>query len=176
MPLPLDTSKPLVLYDIAYACFFLCGLVVIVFGIAEFTTIIRAGAYFFFGVLVPLTFVFLIVFVVGVGFSLWLWRHVPLPILSALTVLVIVAFITSVDSDEYWEFLPAVTWAYGIIATVVPLGWFLFFRWHAHGAMGTDKSRPLYRGAQRVHYDIAYVCFLVFGLTALFGVVSAPSI
>ena len=93
MPWPLDTSKPLVLYDIAYACFLLCGLVVIVFGIAELT---GAGAYFFFGVIVPLVFVFLIVFVVGVGFSLRLWRHVALPILSALTALVIiVSFITT---------------------------------------------------------------------------------
>ncbi len=105
----------------------------------------------------------LVALVVGVGFSIRLWRHAPLSILAALIVLfVLVGFFLDVDriltvtcadaeryvsdADSYVEcatkqrafwskFITAVQWAYGIIATVIPLWWFLILRRRADVAM-----------------------------------------
>ncbi len=169
MPLQFDTSKPRVQYDIAYACFLLIGLSVMVI---EISTLSHKREMYAFLIVIPLTMLSGVAFVVGAGFSLWLWRHAPLPILSVLALLIIVAFIAG-DSDEFWEsFETALLW-YGIIAIIIPLWWFLFFRWRVDGAMASDRPRPLYRGAPRVHYDIAYACFLLYGLTAVLNAISA---
>ena len=163
MPLQFDTSKPRVQYDIAYACFLVLGLgfVVFIVGILQsnlepYNTAVLAISF------MPIA---LLTLVIGVGFSIRLWRHAPLPILSALA-FITVAFLTVEHCDK-----PVATalLSYGIIAIVTSLGWFLIFRWRAHGARGRDKSRPLYRGAPRVQYDIAYGCFLLYGLTILLG-------
>ena len=125
MPLRFDTSRPRVQYDIAYACFLLIGLSVVVI---EISTLSHKREMYAFLIVIPLTNLSGVAFVVGAGFSLWLWRHAPLPILSVLALLIIVAFIAG-DSDEFWEsFETALLW-YGIIATIIPLWWFLFFRW-----------------------------------------------
>ncbi len=167
MPLQFDTSKPRVQYDIAYACFLLIGLAVLVMGIS---TLGHEREMYAFVVGIPLMALSGVASVVGVGFSLWLWRHAPLPILSALTAFFIVGLWTETPSAD---FVNAVAWVYGIILIVIPLWWFLILRRRAEGAIGGDRPRPLYRGAPRAHYDIAYACFLLYGLTALLNAFSA---
>ncbi len=71
MPLQFDTSKPRVQYDIAYACFLLIGLAVLVMGIS---TLGHEREMYAFVVGIPLMALSGVAFVVGVGFSLWRWR------------------------------------------------------------------------------------------------------
>ncbi len=123
MPLQFDTSKPRVQYDIAYACFLVCGLgLVVIFGIFPFILehqIIPFVAFLWF---IPIS---LLMLVVGVGFSIRLWRHAPLPILSALAFIFITVALNT-DTALLW---------YGIIATVTSLWWFVVLRRRADGAM-----------------------------------------
>jgi len=131
MPLRFDTSRPRVQYDIAYACFLLIGLSVL--GIA-ILAISHEGERLlpFIAIIILLMVLSGVAFVVGVGLSLWLWRHAPLPILSVLTAFLIVGLLT----EEYsTECVNAVWWVFGIIAIVIPLWWFSILRRRADGAM-----------------------------------------
>ena len=170
MLLPLDTSAPRRHYDIAYACFLLIGLIILL------------GKMSFYGDLGPidlgsvLSLLALPALVVGgVGFSIQLWRHAPLPILAALTVLFVlpgffVDFVMALAprEQEFWfKFNHAVHWAYGITATVIALWWFFILRRRADGAMAKTKPETLY-------HDAAYGAFLVLGLVALWIVYVFP--
>ncbi len=158
MPLPLDTSAPRTHYDIAYACFLLSGLAVLLGAMSVYIN--------FYTVLFPLSYLSWIAVVVGAGFSIRLWRHVPLPILAGLTVLFfLVGLFLSLDKlmamdpeqQELWfTFITAVHWVYGITATVVALWWFFIRRRRVNGAR-----------AVTLYHDTAYGAFLFLGLAAL---------
>lgn len=156
--MPLDTSAPRTRYDIAYACFLLIGLAVLLGATSIYIDLST--------VLFPLSYLSWIAVVVGVGFSIRLWRHAPLPILAALTVLfVLVGFFVGIDElmamdpeqQEFWFiFITAVHWVYGITASVVALWWFFILRRRGDGA----KAVTLY-------HDTVYGAFLFLGLAAL---------
>lgn len=159
MPLPLDTSAPRTHYDIAYACFLLNWLAV-VFGGASFFIYIGH-----FNVPLPLSLLAWVASLVGVGFSIRLWRHAPLSILGALTVLFVLLgfFVGLMDpkqQERWFGFMDAVHWAYGITVTVIALWWFLRFRQRAAAAMAKANRETLY-------HDAAYGAFFFLGLQAL---------
>ena len=121
--MPLNTSKPRVQYDIAYACFLVLGLgFVVIVGIFTFILENEMLAFFAFLWFIPIA---LPTLVIGVGFSIRLWRHAPLPILSALAFIFITVALNT-DTALLW---------YGIIATVTSLWWFVVLRRRADGAM-----------------------------------------
>ena len=165
MLLPLDPSAPRTHYDIAYACFLLIGL----------TGLLGEMSFYQDGIdLLGIDLGFLlsslawVPLVVGVVFSVELWRHAPLPILAALTVLLVfpgffVDFVMALAprQQEFWfKFIDAVLWAYEITATVIALWWFFILRRRADGAMAKTKPETLY-------HDAACGAFLFLGLVAL---------
>ena len=128
-------------YDVAYGCFLFCGVVVLflnslyyVFAIDEETAIYLAVV-----VAIPLTMVSLGVMVVGIGFSIWLYHHWPLVVLSLLSVLFIAEVFTEygpvlfiADIFMFTGYGPALYDAapilYGLSACGFSLRWFLFLR------------------------------------------------
>ena len=113
-------------YDFAYGCFSFCGmttLLITIIGKAAKDDSTSALLGFF--VALPLAFASFAAMVAALVLSMMLWRHWPLLILSALTVLS-VAVIAMVHGSEALYNSVAIAYGVGVVATTGL--WFLILR------------------------------------------------
>ena len=126
---PSGTRSPSNRQDLAYACFI---PPVIVSSISAVGTVIPmstgvAGGIGFL-VLIPLALLSLVSVPTGIYLSFVLRKDIVLPILSVLTILMVVEVVTEVGSAAFYN---AAAWAYGIVGATLVAGWFLVRRWRA---------------------------------------------
>ena len=121
---PMKTGR--LKYDFAYGCFLFCGmtaLLVTLMGKAAKDDNTSALLGFFLGI--PLAFASFAAMVAAFVLSMMLWRHWPLLILSALTVLS-VAVIALVHGSEAFYNFAAILYGLGVVAMAGL--WFLVLR------------------------------------------------
>ena len=113
-------------YDFAYGCFSFCGMTALLITIIGKTTKDdNTSALLGFFVAIPLAFASFAAMVAALVLSMMLWRHWPLLILSALTVLS-VAVIALVHGSEAFYNLAAILYGLGVVAMTGL--WFLVLR------------------------------------------------
>ena len=118
-------------YDVAYGCFLLWALTVLLLGVtrASYTGAEWAGG----GggillVLLPLILASFIAMLAGIVLSLRLWKHWPLLALSGGSVLelLVTEYFPQVGSAAFTRAVPI---AYGVGAAAMSVWWFLRLRW-----------------------------------------------
>ena len=124
---PAVTKSPRNRHDLAYACFL---PPVIVSLISALSTVIpmstgAAGGIGFL-VLIPLTLLALVSVPTGIYLSFVLRKDVVLPVLSVLTILIVVEVITEAGSATVYN---ATAFVYGVLGTILIGSWFLVRRW-----------------------------------------------
>jgi hypothetical protein len=77
-------------------------------------------------VLIPLALLGLISVPTGIYLSFVLRDDVVLPLLSVLTLLMVVEVITEAGSVAFYN---ATAWVYGVLGTILVASWFLVRRW-----------------------------------------------
>ena len=113
-------------YDFAYGCFLFCGMTALLITIiGKAAKDDNTSALLGFLVAIPLAFASIAAMVAALVLSMMLWRHWPLLILSALTVLS-VAVIVMVHGSEAFYNSTAILYAVGVVVMVAR--WFLVLR------------------------------------------------
>lgn len=120
--MPLDRSE----IDRAYACFLFAGLVALITAALSFAPV-EGGWAGGLGLLVavPLSLLALAAIGLGVLLSLLLWRHWPLPVLSAASLLLLAEIVGEYGPVAFYNAAPVI---YGLIVLAVSAAWFLFAR------------------------------------------------
>lgn len=117
-------------YDRAYGSFLFCGFGALWFALTSPPT----GTEGLFPI--GLTLLLGLLFVVG-GFvavvvaavsTIMLWRHWPLPLLAALTVVAISVEAGYGENDAFASVIGVVRWGYAAVAIGLPLWWFSYER------------------------------------------------
>ena len=109
--------------DTAYACFGLCGVIVLALSASDF----------FGWNLALIGWVALIIFFAALILSVISWRHLPLLFLSLISL----AFAAIAVSNSVSETFSDVSgWLYGIMATCIPSWWFIIGRRRKLGKKG----------------------------------------
>lgn len=106
-------------YDIAYGCFLFCGMAALIISSLSFIPIDPGILGFF--VVMPLFMVSLVAMAIGIGYTIRLYHHWPLVVISLFSVL----FVAEVVADYGSVVLPIL---YGISACVFSFAWFLVLR------------------------------------------------
>ena len=118
-------AKPLRDYDIAYGCFLAAGIVPLIISLASSVAAIddmgKAG-YYFFG---ALSIGALAAMFTGIRFALPLREHVPLTVLSVLTLVYLVEVFARLGPAWFYDLTPLI---YGIVVVLTSSFWFLFLR------------------------------------------------
>jgi hypothetical protein len=113
-------------YDFAYGCFLFCGMTALLITIiGKAAKDDNTSALLGFFVAIPLAFASIAAMVAALVLSMMLWRHWPLLILSALTVLS-VAVIAMVHGSEAFYNSAAILYGVGVVAMTGR--WFLVLR------------------------------------------------
>lgn len=123
-------------YDLAYGCFLFCGasaLVVGVMGAIPMDSGAAGGLGFL--VAIPLALAFIAAVVVGIVLSLVLWRHWPLLLLAAMTILFVAEIVTEAGNAALYNAAP---FLYGIASLAICGIWFFVVRGKAFPAPGTE--------------------------------------
>lgn len=118
-------------YDIAYGSFFLVGAGVLAVTVGGLLHIrVSEGALAFVGIWFGV--VSIVALLTGFGYSLILWRHVPLPLLSLCSLLLVgtLMFEDAVSS----ALVNTVSVLYGVVTCALGLRWFFALRRHFHDA------------------------------------------
>lgn len=130
-------------YDIAYGCFFFCGLAAIgiisVILIIDFTDAGTAAALGF-GVLMPLSITTLIAMLIGITFSIRLRQHWPLVFLSIMPVFLLAGLLTEYCVAAFYNVAPII---YGIVAVAFSAAWFIVLRKRIGLEMPSTDNPPL---------------------------------
>lgn len=113
-------------YDVAYACFMLCGLTALITSLVSMipTDTGTAGAIGFL-VLVPLALASIAALGCGIVMTVRLWRHTPLIALSAMSLLVVAEVATEYGSTAFYNTVPIV---YGVGVIAISALWFFKLR------------------------------------------------
>ncbi len=113
-------------YDVAYGCFLFCGVAVLLISELSFIPMDdgTAGGLGFL-VFIPLSLVALVAMAVGIGYTIRLYNHWPLVVLSLLSVLFIAEVVTEYGSAKLYNAVPIL---YGLSASGFSLAWFLILR------------------------------------------------
>ena len=107
-------------HDIAYSCFLVPAALCLIVAIADAVAMNDANAALMgFFVLIPLTLVALVATLIGVFYSIVFWRDGVLPMLSFLTLIMIMVVLLEVGKIELYGLL------YGILVIVLEASWFL---------------------------------------------------
>ena len=109
-------------YDIAYGCFLFSGVALLLisgFSYIPMDTGSAGGLGFL--VLIPLFMASLGAMVVGIVYSVRLFNHWPLSILSLLSVLFVAEFFTEYGSATFYNLVPIV---YGVMTCIFTGLWF----------------------------------------------------
>ena len=109
--------------DIAYGCFLFCGLFIGAFPISG--VISEEVNLIFWFVAIPLTPLVLGGWLVGTAYAIRLWPHLPLSLLSLISLLFIAQLFSEAFSEE---FIDASGWVYASIVTALPAWWFIIGR------------------------------------------------
>lgn len=113
-------------YDLAYGCFLLCGLMVLIISAMSAIPMdsgIAGGLGFL--VAIPLFLTSLVAMVSGLVLSVRLWKDRPLVILSGMSILFIAEFLTEYGSTAFYNAVPVV---YGVGVVAISSVWFLVLR------------------------------------------------
>lgn len=121
-------------YDLAYGCFLLCGASALVVGVMGAIPM-DSGAAGVLGFLVaiPLAVASIAALVVGIVLSLLLWRHWPLPLLAAMTILFVAEVVTEAGTPALYNTAP---FLYGIGSLAICGIWFIVVRGKAFSYAG----------------------------------------
>jgi len=107
-------------HDIAYGCFFVPAALSLIAVTADAVPMNDANAALIgFFVMIPLTVVALVTTLIGVFYSILLWRDGVLPILSLLTIIMITVVFSDAGKIELCGLI------YGILVLVLEGSWFL---------------------------------------------------
>jgi hypothetical protein len=103
--------------DLAYGCFAYCGLAAIAIGAMSWFPM-DSGVAGTLGLLlaVPMALAALAAMLAGIVLSLMLWRHWPLPLLSALSLLLVAEIVGEFGSVELYNAAPIV---YGVVSLAI---------------------------------------------------------
>lgn len=118
-----STSK----HDLAYACFLppvIVNLISAIGTVIPMNTGVAGGIGFL--VLIPMTMLALVSVPTGIYLSLVLRKDIILPLLSVLTILMVVEVITEAGSVAFYN---ATAWVYGVLGAILVASWFLVRRW-----------------------------------------------
>ena len=148
-------------FDIAYGCFLFCGLFTGAFPISGLISE-EVSFYYFWYVSIPLGPLFIGGMLVGIGYSIRLWRHFPLPFLSLVS---LVSFAV-MDSE-------IVGWAYPSIATALPAWWFIIGR--RRFRFGTRTRSGQFMKIERTHVGWGFWFWWVLASTVGYAVSSAAA-
>jgi len=121
------TRFPSSKHDLAYACFLppvIASLISAVGTAIPMSTGVAGGIGFL--VLIPLTLLALVSVPSGIYLSVVLRKDMVLPLLSVLTILMVVEVITEAGSVAVYN---ATAWVYGVLGTILEASWFLVRRW-----------------------------------------------
>lgn len=113
-------------YDIAYGCFFFCGVVdllISTLSVIPMDTGDAGGLGFL--VLIPLSIASLVTVVVGISYTIRFRKHWPLVVLSLMSVLFVTEAVTEYGSAKFYN---AVSIIYGVTTCGISLVWFLVLR------------------------------------------------
>lgn len=123
-------------YDLAYGCFLFCGASVLVIGVMGAIPM-NSGAAGGLGFLVaiPLALAFIAALVVGIVLSLLLWRHWPLPLLAAMTILLGAEVILEAGPVAFYNGVPFI---YGLGSLIICGIWFTVLRGKAFPKPGSE--------------------------------------
>jgi len=116
-------------YDIAYACFAFCGGVALFIGILSFVPM-GTGAAGGIGILimVPLSIASIGAMIAGFVYTVILFKHWPLVVLSLLTLLFVAEVVTEFGPVIFYNLVPVI---YGIITSIFGFLWFTAGRKHS---------------------------------------------
>lgn len=124
-------------YDLAYGCFSYCGFAALVVGVVSAMPMDSdAAGVFGFLLAIPLALGALAAMLVGLALSALLWKHWPLLILSAMTILFVAEVVTEYGSVALYNIAPLI---YGIGTLVISGIWFAILR-AKYFPMPTDVS------------------------------------
>ena len=130
-------------YDLAYGCFLFCGMMaLLVTVIGKAAKDDNTSALLGFFVAIPLAFASFVAVVAALVLSMMLWRHWPLLILSALTVLS-AAVVALVHGSEAFYNSAAILYGVGVVAMTGL--WFLVLRKRHFPALAATKSQSKLR-------------------------------
>ena len=121
-----DVKRGRVEYDCAYGCFLFCGLAALSGSLMEAipkdegTTVLLG--YF---VAIPLVLASFVALLSGIVLCLRLWKHWPLVILSAMSVLFVAALFIGHGSATFY-YAVSITYSAGVVA--ICARWFLILR------------------------------------------------
>ena len=123
----MGTKSPASKHDLAYACFLppvIVSLISAASTVIPMSSGVAGGIGFL--VLIPLTLLALMSMPIGIYFSIVFRKDIFLPILSALTIFMVVEVITEAGSATFYN---AIAWIYGISGMILIASWFLVRRW-----------------------------------------------
>lgn len=124
---PAVIKSPNKKHDLAYACFLppvIVSLISAVGTVIPMSTGVAGGIGFL--VLIPLTLLALVSVPTGIYLSFVLREDIVLPLLSVLTILMVVEVVTEAGSVAFYN---ATAWVYGVLGTILVASWFLVRRW-----------------------------------------------
>jgi hypothetical protein len=121
-------------YDIAYGSFAFVGVTSLIVGLLSFVPMDTATAGGLgFLVLIPLSIISLAAILVGFVYTIILFRHRRLIILSLLSILFLIEAVAEYGSPLFYSFVPLL---YGLIVCAFSFAWFFVRR----KRFGTDVS------------------------------------
>ena len=113
-------------YDIAYSCFLFCGIVALLNSTLSYIPMdsgIAGGLGFL--VFIPLFIATLAAMVIAIGYTIKLYHHWPLIILSILSVIFVAEVFTEYGPVMFYNIVLIV---YAVSTTLISLTWFFIYR------------------------------------------------